>query len=53
VNETELVMDVLRHGAQCAVVSPAGLAQAVRDQLAAALQAYGCGAGLETSAGLD
>jgi predicted DNA-binding transcriptional regulator YafY len=53
VNETELVMDVLRHGAQCAVVSPAGLAQAVRGQLAAALQAYGCGAGLETSAGLD
>lgn len=47
VNETELVMDVLRHGAHCTVLAPPALAQAVRGQLAAALRAYGLGAGGE------
>jgi hypothetical protein len=45
VNETELVMDVLRHGEHCAVLGPQALVQAVREQLAAALRTYGRGAG--------
>jgi predicted DNA-binding transcriptional regulator YafY len=39
VNETELVMDVLRHGGQVTVAAPASLVGAVNAQLRAALQA--------------
>ena len=39
VNETELVMDVLRHGGQVTVAAPASLLIAVNAQLRAALQA--------------
>ena len=40
-SETELVMDVLRHGGEVEVVEPESLAQAVRTQLKAALRHYG------------
>lgn len=40
VDETELVMDLLRQGAQVQVLAPAGLRNAVRQRLAAALAAY-------------
>ena len=39
VNETELVMDVLRHGGQVTVAAPESLVLAVNAQLRAALQA--------------
>ena len=39
VNETELVMDVLRHGGQVSVQSPASLVESVNAQLRAALVA--------------
>lgn len=38
VNETEIIMDVLRHGGQVRVIEPSSLAQAVRSQLRSALQ---------------
>lgn len=41
VDETELVMDILRHGEQVQVVEPASLKRAVRARLAAALAQYG------------
>lgn len=41
VDETELVMDVLRQGEQVRVLEPSSLRDAVRQRLAAALQAYG------------
>jgi predicted DNA-binding transcriptional regulator YafY len=41
VEETELVMDVLRQGEQVEVVEPASLRRAVRARLAAALALYG------------
>jgi predicted DNA-binding transcriptional regulator YafY len=40
VDETELVMDLLRQGAQVQVLAPASLRNAVRQRLAAALAAY-------------
>jgi predicted DNA-binding transcriptional regulator YafY len=40
VEETELVMDILRQGEQVEVVEPATLQRAVRTRLAAALQQY-------------
>lgn len=40
VDETELVMDLLRQGAQVQVLAPASLRSAVRQRLAAALAAY-------------
>jgi predicted DNA-binding transcriptional regulator YafY len=39
-DDRELVMDILRHGSHVAVLEPAGLRTAVRDQLAAALAHY-------------
>jgi predicted DNA-binding transcriptional regulator YafY len=44
-NETELVMDVLRHGGEVEVAEPQSLAQAVQTQLRAALRRYGRVAG--------
>jgi predicted DNA-binding transcriptional regulator YafY len=41
VDETELVMDLLRQGEQVQVLAPDSLRQAVRQRLAAALAAYG------------
>ena len=41
VDETELVMDLLRQGEQVQVLAPDSLAQAVRRRLAAALAVYG------------
>ncbi|OYU99883.1 MAG: transcriptional regulator [Burkholderiales bacterium PBB5] len=41
VDETELVMDLLRQGEQVQVLAPASLQQAVRRKLAAALAVYG------------
>ena len=41
VDETELVMDILRQGEQVQVLAPASLQQAVRRKLAAALAVYG------------
>ena len=40
VDETELVMDVMRLGEQVRVVSPQGLQESVKAKLAAAMQAY-------------
>ena len=40
VDETELVMDVLRQGEQVKVVQPAGLREAVKRRLGLAMQAY-------------
>ena len=40
VDETELVMDVLRQGEQVKVLQPEGLRQAVKRRLGMALQAY-------------
>lgn len=40
VDQTELVMDLLRQGGDVQVLAPASLRQAVRDRLAAALAAY-------------
>ena len=40
VDETEILMDILRHGDQVRVVAPAALAAAVRRKLAAALAQY-------------
>ena len=40
VDETEILMDVLRHGEQVRVLAPATLAEAVRQKLAAALALY-------------
>ncbi len=40
-NPTELVMDILRHGAQVEVLAPASLRDAVRDEMTRALIAYG------------
>lgn len=40
VEETELVMDILRHGEQVEVVEPAALKRAVRTRLEAALAVY-------------
>ncbi len=40
VDETELVMDLLRQGEQVQVLAPGSLRQAVRQRLAAALSAY-------------
>jgi len=40
VDETELVMDVLRQGEQVKVVQPSGLREAVKRRLGLALQAY-------------
>lgn len=37
---TELVMDILRHGADVEVLAPATLRQAVRDEMISALKAY-------------
>ncbi|MBI4998370.1 MAG: YafY family transcriptional regulator [Rhodocyclales bacterium] len=39
-NPTELVMDVLRHGANVEVLAPQSLRAAVRDEMATALKAY-------------
>jgi predicted DNA-binding transcriptional regulator YafY len=39
-NETELVMDVLRHGGEVAVVAPDSLREAVQAQLRAALRSH-------------
>jgi predicted DNA-binding transcriptional regulator YafY len=39
-NPTELVMDVLRHGANVEVLAPETLRRAVRDEMATALKAY-------------
>ena len=39
-NDTELVMDILRHGADCEVVGPAGLRNKIRQQLANAIKHY-------------
>ena len=39
--DTELIMDVLRHGPDVEVVAPAALRQAVRERLASALARYG------------
>jgi len=39
-NPTELVMDILRHGAGVEVIAPASLRDAVREELSAALTAY-------------
>jgi predicted DNA-binding transcriptional regulator YafY len=39
-NPTELVMDVLRHGANVEVLAPEALRRAVRDEMATALKAY-------------
>jgi predicted DNA-binding transcriptional regulator YafY len=39
-NPTELVMDVLRHGADVEVLAPQALRDAVRDEMATALKAY-------------
>ena len=41
VDDTELVMDVLRQGDQVQVLSPPELVQAVRQRLAAAAALYG------------
>ncbi len=43
VDDTELVMDVLRQGEQVQVLSPPELVQAVRQRLAAAAALYGAG----------
>jgi predicted DNA-binding transcriptional regulator YafY len=40
-NPTELVMDILRHGANVEVLAPAALRNAVRNEIARALKAYG------------
>ncbi len=40
-NETELVMDLLRQGEQVQVLAPDSLRQAVQRRLAAALAAFG------------
>ncbi|HZV53509.1 MAG TPA: WYL domain-containing protein [Rhodocyclaceae bacterium] len=40
-NPTELVMDILRHGAGVEVLAPDALRQTVRDEMMAALKAYG------------
>lgn len=40
-NPTELVMDVLRHGADVEVLAPEALRRAVRDEMTSALKAYG------------
>ncbi len=45
VDETELVMDLLRQGDQVQVLAPDSLRAAVRQRLAAALAAYGPGLG--------
>ena len=42
-NDTELVMDILRHGADVEVVAPAALRAAVRGELERALGRYGVG----------
>jgi len=42
-NPTELIMDILRHGAGVEVLAPASLRTAVRRQLEAALHAYDTG----------
>lgn len=39
-NPTELVMDILRHGAAVEVLAPASLRRAVREELTRALQSY-------------
>jgi predicted DNA-binding transcriptional regulator YafY len=39
-NPTELVMDVLRHGADVEVLAPEALRRAVRDEMTSALKAY-------------
>jgi predicted DNA-binding transcriptional regulator YafY len=39
-NETELVMDVLRHGGEVAVLAPESLRAAVQAQLKAALKSH-------------
>ena len=44
VSETELVMDILRHGSQVSVKSPKSLVAAVNEQLRAALVANGAAA---------
>ena len=41
VDETELVMDVMRLGEQVRVVSPQGLQESVKAKLASAMQSYG------------
>lgn len=43
--DTELVMDVLRYGADCEVVGPEGLRRKVREALRAAAASYGDDAG--------
>ncbi len=40
VDETEIVMDILRHGEQVQVTAPPALARAVKDRLLAAAQRY-------------
>ena len=40
VQETEVVMDVLRHGAEVTVMSPASLVKRVRESLSAAANLY-------------
>jgi predicted DNA-binding transcriptional regulator YafY len=39
--DTEIVMDILRHGDQVVVAAPASLAKAVKAKLAAAARRYG------------
>jgi len=39
-NDTELVMDILRHGADCEVLGPAGLRNKIKQQLAIAIKHY-------------
>jgi predicted DNA-binding transcriptional regulator YafY len=38
--ETELVMDIMRHGADVEVIAPDSLRQAVRERLSAAARQY-------------
>ena len=39
-NDTELIMDILRHGPDCEVLQPAALRKRVRERLQAALNTY-------------
>ena len=51
VDDTELVMDLLRQGEQVRVVEPAELVQAVRQRLRAAAMQYGSGEGARVPSG--
>jgi predicted DNA-binding transcriptional regulator YafY len=51
-DETELLMDVLRHGDQVEVIQPGALREAVQRRLAAALAAYAAGVSATEPLGL-